>query len=50
MTTPWEVIDSINSEGSNFSVITMNQSDVSQATVISKRSAKGKFCFIFFQY
>ena len=42
LTTPWEIIDSMNSDGSNFSVITMNQSNVSQATVISKRSTKGK--------
>jgi len=41
LTTPWEIIDSMNSDGSNFSVITMNQSDASQATVISKRSTKG---------
>lgn len=41
MTTPWEVIDSINNDQSNYSVITINQSDVSQATVISKRSIKG---------
>jgi hypothetical protein len=43
MTTPWEIIDSMNSEGSDFSVITINQSDISQATVISKRSTKGSF-------
>jgi hypothetical protein len=41
-TTPWEVIDSMNSDGSAFSILTMNQSNVSQATVISKRSTKGK--------
>jgi hypothetical protein len=41
MTTPWEVINSINHDGSDFSILTMNQSNVSQATVISKRSAKG---------
>ncbi|UJR33432.1 hypothetical protein I4U23_020877 [Adineta vaga] len=39
-TTPWEVIDSIHSDRSNFSIITMNQSNASQVTVISKRSAK----------
>ncbi|CAF0727895.1 unnamed protein product [Rotaria sordida] len=40
ITTPWEIIDSINSNNSDFSVITINQSDISQATVISKRSTK----------
>lgn len=45
MTKPWEIIDSMNSDGSNFSVITMNQSDVSQATVISKSTTKGTLQF-----
>lgn len=52
MTTPWEIIDSMNSHNSNFSIITMNQSDASQVTVISKKSTKGKvlanFCLVKF--
>ncbi|CAF0728592.1 unnamed protein product [Adineta ricciae] len=39
-TTPWEIIDSMSSDSSNFSIITMNQSNASQVTVISKRSKK----------
>ncbi|CAF0739819.1 unnamed protein product [Rotaria sp. Silwood1] len=39
ITTTWEIIDSIDNN-SDFSIITLNQSDVSQATVISKRSTK----------
>ncbi|CAF2712026.1 unnamed protein product [Rotaria sp. Silwood2] len=45
ITTPWEIIDSINSNNSYFkSIITLNQSNVSQATVISKRSRKISIC------
>ncbi len=47
ITTPWEVIDSINGDGSDFSILTMNQSDASQVTVISKQATKGKFFCIF---
>lgn len=39
----------MNSAGSNFSVITMNQSNVSQATVISKRSVKSRDLIVIHQ-
>ncbi|CAF1313755.1 unnamed protein product [Adineta steineri] len=40
MTAPWEVVDSMDNDGSGFSVITMNESNISQITVISKQSTK----------
>ena len=42
LTTPWEVINSTMIDQSDYTVISANDSNVSQATVISKKSTKGK--------
>ena len=42
LSTPWEVINSTMIDQSDYTVISANDSNVSQATVISKKSTKGK--------
>ena len=42
LTTPWEVINSTMIDQSDYTVISANDSNISQATIISKKSSKGK--------